>query len=70
MGTVYPSGITREQFPVTEYDLKPDRKAAHPRKYGLYDIFCAILYVLKEAVLGAACRTVSPSGTSCTAITQ
>jgi transposase len=31
-----------------EYGLKPARKAAHPRKYGLYDIFCAVLYVLKE----------------------
>jgi hypothetical protein len=67
MRAVYPSGITREQFPVTEYDLKPARKSAHPRKYDLYDIFCAILYVLKE---GAACRTVSPSGASCTTITK
>jgi transposase len=48
MRTVYPSDITREQFTVIEYDLKPARKATHPRKYDLYDIFCAILYVLKE----------------------
>jgi transposase len=48
MRTVYPSDITREQFSVIEYDLKSARKATHPRKYDLYDIFCAILYVLKE----------------------
>jgi transposase len=48
MRAVYPSGITREQFSVTEYDLKSVRKATRPRTYDLYDIFCAVLYVLKE----------------------
>jgi hypothetical protein len=48
MRAVYPSGIAREQFPVTEYDLQSARKVMRPRTYGLYDIFCAILYVLKE----------------------
>jgi transposase len=48
MRAVYPSGITREQFLVIENGLKSARKAAHPRTYDLYDIFCAILYVLKE----------------------
>jgi transposase len=48
MRAVYPSDITQEQFSVIEYDLQSVRKATHPRKYALYDIFCAILYVLKE----------------------
>jgi transposase len=48
MRVVYPSDITREQFPVIEYDLQSAPKAAHPRKYDLYDIFCAVRYVLKE----------------------
>jgi transposase len=31
-----------------EYQLKSARKATRPRTYDPYDIFCAILYVLKE----------------------
>ncbi|MDR1230672.1 MAG: IS5 family transposase [Spirochaetaceae bacterium] len=48
MRAVYPSDISREQFSVIEYDLKSARKATRPRTYDLYDIFCAVLYVLKE----------------------
>jgi transposase len=48
MRTTYPSDITREQFSVIEYGLKPARKVTRPRAYGLDDIFCAVLYVLKE----------------------
>jgi transposase len=48
MKITYPSGITREQFLPAEYLLKPARKAVRPRTYDLYDIFCAVLYVLKE----------------------
>jgi transposase len=48
MRAIYPSDITREQFSVIEYDLQSARKSTHPRTYDLYDIFCAILYVLKE----------------------
>jgi len=44
----YPSDISREQFGLIEYDLQSARKATRPRIYDLYDIFCAILYVLKE----------------------
>jgi transposase len=48
MRAVYPSDIIRKQFSVIEYGLKPARKATRPRTYGLYNIFCAVLYVLKE----------------------
>jgi len=44
----YPSDITREQFEVVSYWFKSARKQTHPRKYDLYDVYCAILYVLKE----------------------
>ncbi len=37
----YPSDMTREEF-------EEAKKKTHPRKYELYDIFCAILYMLKE----------------------
>ena len=44
----YPSDITREQFELIREDFEESKKKTHPRKYDLYDIFCAILYLLKE----------------------
>ena len=44
----YPSEVTREQFELIRVDLATATKATRPRKYDLYDIFCAILYLLKE----------------------
>ncbi|MDR1470314.1 MAG: IS5/IS1182 family transposase, partial [Spirochaetaceae bacterium] len=48
MRGIYPSDVTRGQFSVIEHLLKSARKVTHPRKDDVYDIFCAILYVLKE----------------------
>jgi transposase len=48
MRATYPSDITREQFEVIRYILKSARKVTHPRTYDLYDIFCGVLYVLRE----------------------
>ena len=44
----YPSDITREQFEVIRPILERAAKRTHPRKYDLYDIFCAVLYLIKE----------------------
>jgi len=44
----YPSDITREQFELIRADLAATTKTTRPRKYDLYDIFCAILYLIKE----------------------
>jgi transposase len=44
----YDSDITREQYEVIRYWFESARKKTHPRKYDLYDIVCAILYLLKE----------------------
>jgi len=44
----YPSDITREQFALIEEDLKSAKKATRPREVDLYEIFCAILYILKN----------------------
>ena len=44
----YPSDITREQFEQIRYFLESARKVTHPRTYDLYDIFCAVLYVVRE----------------------
>jgi transposase len=48
MRKIYPSDISREQFEVIKYWLESARKVTRPREYDLYDIFCAVLYVLKE----------------------
>ena len=44
----YPSDITREQFALIESDLKAAKKTTRPRKIDLYEVFCALLYVLKN----------------------
>ena len=48
MRKAYPSDVTREQFEVIRYLLESAKKVTHPRDYDLYDIFCALLYVLRE----------------------
>jgi len=44
----YPSDVTREQFEIIRAALESAKKITRPRIYDLYDIFCAILYLLKE----------------------
>ena len=44
----YLSDVSREQFEAIREDLEGAKKKTHPRSYDLYDIFCAILYLLKE----------------------
>ena len=46
----YPSDVTREQFEIIRQDLENAKKKTRPRKYDLYDIFCAVLYVVKVGI--------------------
>jgi len=48
MRATYPSDITRDQFEAIRCMLELARKVTHPRSYDLYDIFCAVLYLLRE----------------------
>ncbi len=50
MRQYYPSDISREQYELVREDLEEAKKRTRPRKYDLYDIFCAILYVLKGGI--------------------
>lgn len=52
---VYPSDISREQFEAIRPLLENARQRTAPRKVDLYDIFCAILYLLKN---GCAWRAI------------
>jgi len=45
----YDSDITREQFAQIAQDLEDAKKVTCPRKVDLYEVFCAILYLLKNA---------------------
>ena len=44
----YSSDITREQFASISGDLENVKKTTRPREVDLYEIFCAILYLLKS----------------------
>lgn len=44
----YPSDITREEFALIETDLLSVTKRTRPRRIEVYDIFCAVLYRLRE----------------------
>lgn len=44
----YDSDITREQFAHISLDLESARKRTSPRRADLYDVFCGILYLLKN----------------------
>lgn len=45
----YPSDISRVQFEAIRPLLESARKRTRPREVDLYDVFCAVLYVLTSA---------------------
>jgi hypothetical protein len=45
---IYPSDITREQFEVIRPQLDNFKKTTKPRALDVYDVFCAIVYVMKS----------------------
>ena len=45
----YGSDISREQFNLISRDLEFAKKKTRPRKVDLYEVLCAILYLLKNA---------------------
>ena len=47
----YPSDISREQFEVIKALLESARRKTSPRRVDLYEVFCAVLYLL-----GSGCQ--------------
>ena len=43
----YPSDISREEFEIIKEELEGAKKKTKPRKTDLYDVLCAVLYVVK-----------------------
>jgi transposase len=50
----YPSDISREQFEKIRGMLEGSRRKTRPRRVDVYDVFCAILYLLKNATVWRA----------------
>jgi transposase len=50
----YPSDISVEQFERIRGLLEGSKKRTCPRRVDLYDVFCAILYLLKNAAVWRA----------------
>ena len=46
----YDSDVSRERFDVVRALLESARKKTRPRKHDLYDVFCAVLYLLAHGV--------------------
>ena len=44
----YPSDISKEQFEEIREILENARKKTKPRKIDLYEVFCALLYIIKS----------------------
>ena len=44
----YPSDITREEFEFIRADLEGARRRTRPREVDIYDVFCAVLYLLRS----------------------
>ena len=46
----YLSDISQKQFELIREDLENAKRKTRPRTYDLYDIFCAVLYVLHGGI--------------------
>ena len=46
----YPSDISRAEYELIREDLEGAKKKTRPRKYDLYDVFCAVLYVIQGGI--------------------
>lgn len=46
----YPSDISREEYDLIREDLEGAKKKTRPRKYDLYNVFCAVLYVVQGGI--------------------
>ncbi|MGN1411505.1 MAG: IS5 family transposase [Oscillospiraceae bacterium] len=46
----YSSDITREQFEMIREELESAKKKTRSRKVDLYDVFCAVMYIIKGGI--------------------
>jgi len=48
MKSSYPSSVTKEQFKSIEHHIIRSKNKTAQKKYDLYDVFCDVLYILRE----------------------
>jgi len=60
----YPSDVSREQFGQILPILEQARKRTKLRTVDLYEVWCAVLYLLRTGC--APCPAIFPSGERCT----
>jgi transposase len=48
MRKTYPSDVSRAQYEMIKEELEKCRKKTRPREVDLYEIFCGVLYIVKE----------------------
>ena len=65
MSPSYSSNISRSQFELIRPILESARRSTRPRTLDLYDVFCAILYVLKSGCQWRMLTHDFPNWTSC-----
>ena len=65
MSPSYSSNISRSQFELIRPILESARRSTRPRTLDLYDVFCAILYVLKSGCQWLMLPHDFPNWTSC-----
>ena len=65
MSPSYSSNISRSQFELIRPILESARRSTRPRTLDLYDVFCAILYVLKSGCQWRMLPHDFPKWTSC-----
>ena len=61
----YPSDVSREQFQSSSPLLEGVRKRTKPRKVDLYEVFNAVLYLLKSGCQWRMLPEGFPSGEPC-----
>lgn len=54
----FPSDLSREQFEQVRGTLEAARRKTRPRKHDLFDVYCAVLYLLETQ---GAWRSMPPS---------
>ena len=58
----YPSDISREEFKIIREELEGAKKKTRPHQTDLYDVFCAVLYVVKGGIQWRMRRLIFRSG--------
>ena len=61
----YPSDISREQFEAIKPLLESARRKTSPRRVDLYEVFCAVLYLLRSGCQWRMLPDNFPSGARC-----